>query len=555
MNVLAPMSPLRFFQLFFTREVLEYMTKETNKYASFRLEGNAEAWARWITVNIRDMAQFLGLVFLMGLLKFPEIRLYWSQDPLYHHPIFGQTMCINRFKEILKYFHTFNNLAIQHGNTDRLIKVRTLMEYFSTNFRAIYTPTQELSLDEGGMPWRGKLCFKVFQKNKPDKYGVKLYILAEAKSGYVYSFEVYSGTYRSTEDTVCTLMAELMNKGYRLYMDNYYNSVDLCETLYNLGVHACGTMRLVRGAPKVIQTAAKTKLAADTLMTRHKGNTMVMIWQDARVVPLITTLHSDNTISALKRRRTKNAQGQHIFVEKEIRKPVLVDDYNKHMSGVDHFDQMIKYYKITRRTQKWTKKFAFYCMQMCLHNAYVLYKKYSTERPRLTLRKFHENIIRNFIYFKPEEWPHSGRPIHHSPDIQGDNSEAEDDPAPAPPVAIVPPTVQPPPPATTAAPAATTAVPAGGAAAPVPGQRDDVEGEVTQPRKRRASVVPDSELRLNHQLPHTFVKVKRTTRKRCRVCAKKERRRDTQYKCAVCDVFLCLGDCYSSYHQKRQFWL
>ena len=133
---------------------------------------------------------------------------------------------------------------------DRLVKVRTVMSYLAERFRSVYTPKQELSLDEGTMPWRGRLSFKVFQKDKPDKYGIKLYLLAEAQTGFIFELEVYTGVSRRNEDLITGMMTPLLNKGYRLYMDNFYNSVVVCETLYSQGVHVCGTLRLTRGAPK-----------------------------------------------------------------------------------------------------------------------------------------------------------------------------------------------------------------------------------------------------------------------------------------------------------------
>ena len=64
-----------------------------------------------------------------------------------------------------------------------------------------------------------------------------------------------------------------------------------------------------------------------------------MKWQDKREVKLLSTFHTgDNTIA--KQRRNKNAEG----VTEEIMKPVMIDDYNQNMGGVDRSNQMILYY-------------------------------------------------------------------------------------------------------------------------------------------------------------------------------------------------------------------
>ncbi len=79
---------------------------------------------------------------------------------------------------------------------------------------------------------------------------------------------------------------------------------------------------------------------------------------------------------------------------KEI--PKVIDEYNKYMGGVDKFDQMIKYYPLKRKTNRWTQKFTVHVLELLLHNAYVLYKKYSTEK-LVSHYDFIESIITYLI--------------------------------------------------------------------------------------------------------------------------------------------------------------
>ena len=41
-------------------------------------------------------------------------------------------------------------------------------------------------------PWRGKLRFKVYLKDKPTPWGIKFYELCESESAYVFRFEIYA---------------------------------------------------------------------------------------------------------------------------------------------------------------------------------------------------------------------------------------------------------------------------------------------------------------------------------------------------------------------------
>nr|XP_045600572.1 uncharacterized protein LOC123759506 [Procambarus clarkii] len=250
LNVPVPSTLLGFIQLFLTQSLLKYMTYETNLYAS---QSNARTGTntnkRWEPMTVKDMARYLGLMILMGTV-FARCQ---------------ELECTGKQKN--------------------------------------------LSLDEGTMAWRGRLSFKTYNSNKPDKYGMKLYMLAESKTGYIFDFEIYAGIGKTTIETVMGLIELLKNKRYHLYMDNYYNSVRLSELLFEVGIYTCGTIRMQRGAPKTLQIRAKGKLPVDTTVFERRDNTFIILWKDKRVVSLITTCHNADTQQVERRKRVRNHDG------------------------------------------------------------------------------------------------------------------------------------------------------------------------------------------------------------------------------------------------------
>jgi hypothetical protein len=59
------------------------------------------------------------------------------------------------------------------------IDPKKVVVYFQTmisRFNSAYPPHQNISLDEGMIPWRGNLSFRVYSPDKPVKYGIKAYI-------------------------------------------------------------------------------------------------------------------------------------------------------------------------------------------------------------------------------------------------------------------------------------------------------------------------------------------------------------------------------------------
>ncbi|KAG0441869.1 PiggyBac transposable element-derived protein 4 [Dictyocoela muelleri] len=76
--------------------------------------------------------------------------------------------------------------------------------------------------------------------------------------------------------------------------------------------------------------------------------------------------------------------------------PKVIDEYNKYMGGVDKFDQMIKYYPLKRKTNRWTQKFPVHIFILLTHNSYVLYQKFS-KVPVVSHYDYVETIIEYLI--------------------------------------------------------------------------------------------------------------------------------------------------------------
>ena len=70
---------------------------------------------------------------------------------------------------------------------------------------------------------------------------------------------------------------------------------------------------------------------------------MCLKWMDKEMVSMLSTFHNDDMI--VKRRRTRSAD---TGIE-EITKPVMIEDYNQNMGGVDLSDQMLQSYGYLHR--------------------------------------------------------------------------------------------------------------------------------------------------------------------------------------------------------------
>ena len=84
---------------------------------------------------------------------------------------------------------------------------------------------------------------------KPVKFGVKNWVFAASVMPDVCNFQIYTEKNKRTPEVRLSnrvridLAEPYLNKGHRLFMDNFYSSPALDEELYENKTLACGTFR------------------------------------------------------------------------------------------------------------------------------------------------------------------------------------------------------------------------------------------------------------------------------------------------------------------------
>ena len=175
-----------YFSVFVKNEDFEVMATETNRYAAKYLQDNAEhlkpnsRFNSWKETSWQEMKLFIALTLAMGLVNQLDLSEYWSTGEITDTPFFSRIMSIDRFWLLLSFFHLVNNdNLIRRGlpGHDPLFKLGTLYKNIVRRFHNSYIPNKQLSLslDEGMVPWRGNLSFRVYNPDKPKRYGIKAY--------------------------------------------------------------------------------------------------------------------------------------------------------------------------------------------------------------------------------------------------------------------------------------------------------------------------------------------------------------------------------------------
>jgi hypothetical protein len=133
--------------------------------------------------------------------------------------------------------------------------------------------------------------------------------LADSDTGYVHSIIPYYG---KITGEVCNLpypdkpfttriMLSLMDhpglsisgiRGYRIFTNWYYSSVDLTKELEKRECYTTGTIIAGRvGNPKPVRQEALKKMKCGDISGYRNGNILVMGWKGKRVGLMISTYH------------------------------------------------------------------------------------------------------------------------------------------------------------------------------------------------------------------------------------------------------------------------
>ena len=341
----------------------------------------------------------------MGLTRKSKMEKYWSQNGTINTPFFGKYMSKNTFQLILGNVHINDNAQyIPNGQPhhDPLFKVRPFLDMCVTKFRTVYAPKRDLSFDEGCCPFKGRLKFRVYNPAKPNKFHIKIYQVNESSSGYVVGMEIYCGKNGPTAANSAVLLdpkagkttklvvgllqsVNLLHKGYHVYMDNYYSSVELYEELYYFETYACGTVRKDRVGLPIAVKEAKLKKGSGDCVFRRKGPLLAIKWCQKRSVFMISTIHE----AMMKDTGKTNYRGDRVI------KPEPVCEYIKKMGGVDLGDQMMSYYSFMRRSKKWWKKLFIHLINMVLLNAFILNNKFGDDK--IAHEDFRQTVVEYLI--------------------------------------------------------------------------------------------------------------------------------------------------------------
>ena len=140
-----------------------------------------------------ELFSFLGINMIMGFHELPSWTDVWSCEPDLSVPFVWNALPRTRFAQILSNIHVNDNAVIPNNNTDKLYKLRPMINRLNSNIVKLYNVFHHISVDESMILFKGQSAIKQqYNPSKKIKRGFKLWSLADM-DGYLYHCEVYQG--------------------------------------------------------------------------------------------------------------------------------------------------------------------------------------------------------------------------------------------------------------------------------------------------------------------------------------------------------------------------
>jgi hypothetical protein len=322
------------FEKFWSNILQRRIIRETNQYAFEVLEGTANKTRRdlgWIPLGLQEFRAYIGMCLLMGVKKLPSTRLYWSRrEALFHCSVISQVMTRERYELITRCLHVANAPADvmdrDSATYDKLHKVRWMVDEVTNYFKAMWTPNQQLTVDECMVMYKGQYCpIRQYMPNKHVRFGIQVWAAADALSKHLWNFKIYCGKGGNPHDVdsdtdddsdsgsssdpevlhsgkgeglqgrnvVKTLLKDLVGRGHIVTTDNFFTSVPLFLDLLDSGIMATGTLRADRKyVPRAMFAKSITKkqdLGWVDYRMHEERKLCCMVWKDKQAVRLLST--------------------------------------------------------------------------------------------------------------------------------------------------------------------------------------------------------------------------------------------------------------------------
>ena len=344
-------SAFQAFNLIFSLQMMNTIVEHTkNEAANYRAVFKFDKY---------DLLRFIAILLCRGVFsQGRSVERMWSE--LYGTPIVSLLMSKKRFKEIMRFIR-FDKKSDRAHKNDPFAMIREIWDAFIRNSQICYKPKQQLTIDEQLLPCKSRCKFIQFMPRKPDKFGIKFWLLVEVDNKYTCNGIPYLGKcdirnpdVTVGESVVKKLLVPYEGNGHCVTMDNFFTSPEIATELLKIKTTCVGTVKKdKKHIPAFREICLKLK------ESRFYENKMGIVLQYFQAKPkkdlvLLSTQHEKIEIDNISN---------------------INKHYNQNKVGVDCVDMMTREYNVKAPSRRWPIHVFYNIINLTIINSWVIYKE------------------------------------------------------------------------------------------------------------------------------------------------------------------------------------
>ncbi|CAF1130780.1 unnamed protein product [Rotaria magnacalcarata] len=375
-NLPSSPSPMDFFSLFLTQDLIKYIIEQSNLYS-------IQQKLKIKPMDESELRKLIGFLFYGSVVQLPSKCDYWREQS--RQLIISDNISRNRIEELLRMLHFSNNTVAG----DKCDKVQPLIDFFNQRSKLLLKPEEFVAIDEHMVGFKGKTApssLKQYMPNKPSKHGFKLWSKSGV-SGYVYHIEIYSGSKKnSVKPTSSFDNASLKLKTRSAYATSKIDRQLLkrSEDRKAVGLSGLVVLDLAKDSPRGTKFFADNYFGSVALIRKmttlgyergfydycstNDKQCIVVVWKDTKRVLIGSNQNGINPVGYFKRWNKDQKK------KVDVPAPEIVRQYNKYMGGVDTTGMLCSLHPIQFRSKKWYMRLVWRIFDLMILNSWLISK-------------------------------------------------------------------------------------------------------------------------------------------------------------------------------------
>ncbi|POM71749.1 Hypothetical protein PHPALM_11638 [Phytophthora palmivora] len=308
----------------------------------------------------------------------------------------------------------FSDNTDQRALIDRAWKIRSVIAALQQQFQLGYTPPPTMAFDEAMLSSQSSFNrMRVFMKDKPHRWGTKLFMLCCSTIAYCIRFEVYCGKqelpqrgvlsdYNSGPAAVMRNLREVIGlegpgtgEMRLIATDRFYTSVSLAMQMLTLGFYSIGTKEGENKKKKPPKKQTSVYQERDLKIIKFHA------WWDNKAFYMLA---SGGSVEMDRVERRNKQTGQ----QAKVACPRVLKDYEKRMGGVDVHDQLrLQRYslQLAIKYKKYYKSLFLGLVDLAVINAYIVFNdRRAGTAQKINYVKFLKQLHLELCQLRDEDW-------------------------------------------------------------------------------------------------------------------------------------------------------